>query len=64
MLPHSKILPLTLAVSSCFMTSAFAASGSTLTITNTEDAPYTADIKVGSESGYANLTNSGFIVNT
>ena len=63
MLPHSKILPLTLAVSSCFMTSALAASGSTLTITNTEDAPYTADIKVGSESGYANLTNSGFIVN-
>lgn len=63
MLPHSKILPLTLAVSSCFMTSAFAASGSTLTITNTEDTPYTADIKVSSESENANLTNSGFIVN-
>lgn len=60
---HSKILPLTLAVSSCFMTSAFAASGSTLTITNTEDTPYTADIKVSSESENANLTNSGFIVN-
>ena len=63
MLAHSRILPLALAVSACFMTSAFAASGSTLTVSNAEDAPYTADITVSSEGEYANLTNSGFIVN-
>ncbi len=63
MLAHSRILPLALAVSACFMTSAFAASGSTLTVSNGEDDPYTADITVSSEGEYANLTNSGFIVN-
>ena len=63
MLAHSRILPLALAVSACFMTSAFAASGSTLEVTNGEDAPYTADITVSSEGKYANLTNLGFIEN-
>lgn len=63
MLAHSRILPLALAVSACFMTSAFAASGTTLTVSNGEGAPYTDDITVSSEGEYANLTNSGFIVN-